>query len=220
MTHHPWLPIRPRRAALTVLAPALTAALVLAGCGDSASPSAKPSRAEPSSVAATPSPEPAGSAGASVAAAVPELEELIPDEIGGIPMEKQSQRGEDFVGSQQADELTLRFLEAVGVEPSDVSVAVGFGLNQQDGSGVGLLVFRAEGADQEALVREFKAASDTDREDPLAWETVTVGGKEVERAEDPLQGGQVVHLYSRGDTLFLVTATSAELAAETLQTLP
>lgn len=216
---------RPTRTAAPVV---LALALALAACGDAASPS--PTGAErngdTASVAASPSLElPDDSAqvsppDASGPASVPELEELIPDEIGGIPIEKQSQRGDEFIASQEADELTREFLTAIEVEPDDVTVAVGFGLDQEAGDGVGIFVFRAEGADPEALVREFKAVSDTERDEPLEWETVTVGGKEVERTEDPLQGGQVVHLYSRDDTLFLVTATSDELAEETFEALP
>lgn len=196
--------------------------MVLAACGETASPSGSPSATATPEPTPSPSEPVAGTDGAapSLPSSVPELEALIPDEVAGLPLQKSSMRGEDFIDSQEADELTREFLRQIEVDPEDLAVAVGFGLNRDTGTGLGVLVFNAQGADPDALVRVFKETSDAERETPLEWESVTVGGKEVERTTDPLQGDQVVHLYGHEDTLFLVSATSDEIAAEALEALP
>ena len=54
---------------------------------------------------------------------------------------------------------------------------------------------------------------------PLEWETVTVGGKEVQRATDPEQEGQT-YLYVTGDLLVFVATTNEDDAAEVLGGMP
>ncbi|HEX2140861.1 MAG TPA: hypothetical protein VHK28_01125 [Candidatus Limnocylindria bacterium] len=209
----------PRGAAL---AGATALVMVLAACGEAAPPSVSPSASVTPEATPSPSEPMGGTAGAnpSLPSSVPELEAVIPDQVAGMSLEKSSMRGEDFIDSQEADELTREFLRQIEVDPEDLAVAVGFGLDRDTGTGVGVLVFNAQGADPDALVRVFKETSDAERDTPLEWESVTVGGKEVERTTDPLQGDQVVHLYGHEDTLFLVSATSDEIAAEALEALP
>ena len=200
--------------------------LVLAACGGGSSPS--PSAAGPTgSAGASPSEEattePTG--GESSGPALPslpseaaDLEALIPDEVGGLVLQKASMQGSEFLSSGESDAATQKFLEDLGVDPEDVAVAFGFGFSA-DGT-VAVFVFRADGADTDRLVSVFKEATDSDRESPLAWESTSVGGKDVERAVDPESGNAIDYLYARDDVLFLVTASAEDVATEALEKLP
>jgi hypothetical protein len=196
---------------LAAIAALLLAALIAAcgGSGSSTSASAQPSTAA--------SDEP--SAGVSPGTAQ-DLEALIPEEVAGITLQKFSMQGSEFVNSGGATEETQDFLEGLGVSTDDVAVAAGYGLSPDTGDGVAVFVFRAEGAGTDRLLSVFKEATDGSREQPLEWESADVGGKRVERATDPEQGGQVVFLYATGDTLFFLAATQEAHAAEALEALP
>jgi hypothetical protein len=139
--------------------------------------------------------------------------------IGGVALQKLSMRGDEFVGSGGASAEAEEFLRTLGVSPDDVSVAIGFGLSTDTGSGVAVFVFRAEGADSDRLLQAFKDATDAERETPLEWESVNVGGKQVERATDPEQDNKV-YLYVKDDLLAFVATTNEDDAAEVLGGMP
>jgi hypothetical protein len=147
-----------------------------------------------------------------------DLEALIPDEIGGITLQKFSMQGDEFVSSGGATEETQQFLKGLGVDTDDVAVAAGFGSSTDTGALV-VFVFRADGAGTDRLLTVFKKALDSDRDEALEWEAANVGGKQVERASDAEQEGQV-YLYAQGDVLFYLAATREEDAAEALEALP
>jgi hypothetical protein len=191
---------------------ALSVAVVIAACGGSGS-STSPSPSPSMAASGMPS------AGVSAGTAR-DLEALIPDAIAGITLEKFSMQGNEFVNSGGATEETQDFLEGLGVSTDDVAVAAGYGLSPDTGDGVAVFVFRAEGAGTDRLLSVFKEATDSSREEPLAWEAADVGGKRVERATDPEQGDQVVYLYATGDTLFFLAATQEDHASEALAALP
>jgi hypothetical protein len=201
---------------------ALVLVALLAACGDSAS-SASVS-AEPSSAvseAASPSASVAASAPALPSAGtVADLEALIPAEIGGIPLQKFSMRGNEFVNSGSATDETQEFLESLGVSTDDVAVAFGFGVSPTTGEGAAVFVFRALGAGSDRLVTVFMEATDAEREAPLDWQQTRIGGKGVYRATDPEQDNQTVYLYAIDDTLFFLAATREADAAEALAALP
>jgi hypothetical protein len=200
---------------------ALMLALLLAACGGSgtsATASAQASLAVSSGQptdGATPEPTAGGSAGTAQ-----ELEQLIPDAIAGITLQKFSMPGSEFVSSGGATEETQDFLEGLGVSTDDVAVAAGYGLSPDTGDGVAIFVFRAQGAGPDRLLSVFKEATDASRAQPLQWQPAELGGKQVERAVDPEQDGQVVYLYATGDTLFFLAATQEDHAAEALAALP
>ena len=148
-----------------------------------------------------------------------DLEALIPDTIGGVALQKLSMRGNEFANDPSASAEVEDFLRNLGVSPEDVSVAIGFGLSQDTGSGVAVFVFRAEGADSGRLLQTFKDATDAERDTPLQWESVNIGGKQVERATDPEQGNNV-YLYVNGDLLVFVATTNEDDAAEVLGGMP
>ena len=193
------------------------AGFALVACG----PSASSDSGEPSSGASE--------AGASQAAAsedaaqpsfseglVADLEALIPDTIGDLTMQKSSMRGNEFLVSENSDPATVKFLEDIGVEPSDVSMAVGFGFSTDAATSLIMFVFRAEGADTNQLISAFKASLDSERDSPLTWTSGEIGGKSVEKT---LDGESAIYLYAEDDILVFVSG-DADSAEEAISGLP
>jgi hypothetical protein len=203
---------------VTFLRAAAMAILVLvlaAGCGGGSTSST------PSPSTGTPSSGPSASLGAepSLPSEAVELEALIPDTVGGVTLQKLSMRGDEFANSGSASAEAEEFLRNLGVDAEDVSVAVGFGASADGQSTLAMFIFKAEGADSSRLLDTFKAAMDAEQEQPLEWESTTVGGKQVEHATAPTNNGQV-NIYVSGDTLYFVATSHEEDAAEILGGLP
>jgi hypothetical protein len=193
----------------------LLAAAVAACSSGAASPTSTPG----ASSAAVPSAAASVGAEPSLPSGAEDLEALIPDAVGGVTLQKLSMRGNEFANSGSATEEAQEFLNSLGVSPDDVSVAIGFGIAPDSGSGAAVFVFRAEGADSGQLLQAFKDATDAERDTPLEWESVTIGGKQVERATDPEQDNRV-YLYVTGDLLVFVATTEEDDAAEVLGGMP
>jgi hypothetical protein len=184
----------------------VVAGFLLVACG----PSASSGSSEPSSAASTAASEAPGSsdvAGPSLTeGAVPDLEALIPDKVGTITLYKTSTRGDQFLTSEGSDPAVAKFVSDLGVKPSDISIAIGFGGSTDGSFKLGMFVFRASGADTNRLVSAFKEATDSDRETPLAWSSASVGGKQVEKAVD---GADTFYLYAKDDILFFLSGDPA-----------
>jgi hypothetical protein len=197
---------------------ALAAILLLAfaaACGGgSTSPTPSPSPGATSSGASS-----SQGADPSLPSDAADLEALIPDTVGGVTLQKLSMRGNEFANSGSASAEAEEFLRNLGVDTEDVSVAVGFGASQDGLSTVAMFIFKAEGADSGRLLDTFKAAMDAEQDQPLEWETATVGGKQVEQATAPTNNGQV-NIYVSGDTLYFVATAHEEDAVEILGGLP
>jgi hypothetical protein len=195
--------------------------LVLAACGSSAASPSPSTASSPlgGSGSSAPSLGASESAGPSLPSSAAELEALIPDEVGGVTLQKLSMRGNEFANSGSATEQAQDFLRRLGVDPEDVSVAVGFGASPDGASTVAVFIFKAEGADSARLLETFKTAMDAEQDQPLQWESATVGGKQVQRATAPQNNGQV-NIYVAGDTLYFVATTHEEDAAQILGGLP
>ena len=204
--------LRAAPAAILLLALA-AAACSSGGASASPTPSASVPSVEPSVASSSEGALPSLPSGAE------DLEALIPDTIGGVALQKLSMRGNEFANSGGASAEAEEFLRTLGVSPEDVSVAIGFGLSTDTGSGVAVFVFRAEGADSGRLLQAFKDATDAERESPLEWESVNIGGKQVERAADPEQNNRV-YLYVKDDLLAFVATTNEDDAAEVLAGMP
>ena len=205
---------------ITILLVALLALVVSACASEQASPSVQPTPA----VTEEPTPEPpeaSASADASIGAfpsfdlnGDPELAARFPDTVGGQPLEVPSMRGDPFMSLGGSDPAFQEFLDSVGAELSDVSVA--FGGSQ---SGVSVGAFRILGASEDDLEREFIAASE-DAGDITDMEQASVGGKDVWVATDPSGAtGSSAYLYTKDDTLYFLTGSEAEVA-EILEALP
>jgi hypothetical protein len=205
-----------RTVAITALA-----GLALVACSSSASSSQGAGASQAASQAAQQSqgagasqggPEPSFGAGV-----VAELEALIPDKVGDITMQKSSYRGNDYLVSSNADPETVKFLNDVGVSPSDIAIAIGFGFNADYSSGASVIVIRASGADSNKLVTAFKNNMQANASSPIEWTSTSLGGKQVESS-----GGtdQTSYLYAHGDTVFIVGANDAAVAGQILSGLP
>lgn len=210
--------ISPRAALAAILLLAFAVAACSSG-GASTSPTPSVPASSPSATSAEPSAASSESAEPSLPSGAEDLEALIPDTIGGVTLQKLSMRGNEFANSGSASPEAEEFLRNLGVSPDDVSVAIGFGVSAESGTGVAVFAFRAEGADSGRLLQTFKDATDAERDAPLAWESVNIGGKQVERATDPEQNNRV-YLYVTGDLLVFVATTNEDDAAEVLGGMP
>ena len=185
------------------IAVTVVAGLALVACGSAASSS---SSGPSSAASAAPSQAPASSGGGVLPSftegAVADLEALIPDTVGDLAMQKSSTRGDEFLTSPDADPAVAKFVSDLGVKPSDISIAIGFGFSADGSSSLGMFVFRASGADTNRLIAAFKTANDADRDTPLVWSNTTLGGKQVESAVD---GDTTYYLYAKGDVLFFLS---------------
>lgn len=184
------------------------AGFVLVACGPAASGSSSESQAGEASQAAS---EAAQASGDGVLpsfteGAVADLEALIPDTVGDLSMQKTSTKGDEFLTSSDSNPAVAKFVNDLGVSPSDISIAIGFGFSADASSSLGMFVFRASGADTNRLIAAFKEANDADRETPLEWSSTTVGGKQVESA---LDGETTYYLYAKGDVLFFLSGDPA-----------
>ena len=189
------------------------AGFILVACGPAASESSSESLAGEASQAAS---EAAQASGDGVQpsfteGAVADLEALIPDTVGDMAMQKTSTKGDEFLTSSESDPAVAKFVEDLGVSPSDISIAFGYGFSADASSTLGMFVFRASGADSDRLIAAFKTANDADRDSPLAWSDTEIGGKQVESAVD---GETKFYLYAKGDVLFFISGdpTSTEEA--------
>lgn len=140
----------------------------------------------------------------------PDLEARIPDEVAGAPLEVQSICASATDTGGMA--LEPAFLEQVGVELADVSMA----LNTPEIGGeniVTLTAYRYYGSDEDAIAGAMLDAAER------AGETLapaTRAGREVHLAS-PVLGGVVV--YTAEDTLYLL-AGDAEAVDEIVAALP
>ena len=201
---------------LSIVATAVVG-LALVACG----PAASSGSGEPSSEASQAAASQAQASGDGVQpsfteGAVADLEALIPDTVGGMTMQKTSTKGDEFIASSDSDPAVAKFIEDLGVSPSDISIAFGIGFAADASSSLGMFVFRASGADTNRLIAAFKEANDADRGTPLTWSNATIGGKQVEKSVD---GETIFYLYAKNDVLFYITG-DPDSAEEAISGLP
>lgn len=199
-------------------------ALVVSACGDNQA-SASDSPSEPVATE-EPTAEPSESAEAEESVGAipsfdlngdPELASRFPDTVGGQPLTVQSFRGDVFMQAGGSDPSFDAFLESVGAELSDVSVAFGSSMSTDTPLTVG--AFRILGAAEDDLEREFIAASQ-ESGDVSGLEQTSVSGKDVWSASDPTgTAGMSVFIYTKDDTLYFLTGNE-EQVAEILAALP
>ena len=201
------------------VAAALIGLLVAACAGSGASPVGGTAGASQAIITPTALASPSAS-GSALSSGAAELAALIPDNIGNITLQKQSFSGEQFVGSGTASKEAQDFLNGLGVSTDDVTVAVGFGVDPGSQALFAELLFRAQGASSDQLLSLFKDAANKQQQVPLEWQSVQVGGKNVEKTANPTQGAGTVYLYATGDLLAYITAGNDDQAAEALSSLP
>ena len=149
----------------------------------------------------------------------PELAARFPDTVGGQPLQMLSLRGDAFMQGGGSDPQFEAFLDSVGADLEDVSVAFGGAAGGDPSGGLSVGAFRILGANEDDLEREFLAASEQ-AGDISGFEQTNIGGKDLWTGSDP--SGQVetsVYLYTKDDTLYFLTGTEAQVA-EILAALP
>lgn len=210
-----------RRSAFVAL---LAISAVLAACSDqSGSATAEASASAEATATATATEEASQSATASEAALPsfdlngdPELAARFPDTVGGQPLEVISMRGDNPMMSGASDPAFQEFLNGIGADMSDVSVA--FGGTSSGDSNFGVAAFRVLGASQDQLEAQFIAASEQSGEFG-AWSQSSLAGKDVWAAQDTTGETPGAILYAKDDTIYFMTGDEA-LATEVLTALP
>ena len=201
-------------------------ALVLAACGASATPapSSAPVAGAPGSPGATPAagigrpprptrrrnrrPPPVAETTPAAPSDDRPLEERLPDEYGGVTLQKVSLSGEGAI-----DKAAVPLLEKYGKTPADVLSASAFG-----GGDVIFIALRVRGLGEDAM-RELMVTSAGLGVVEVEVEELRLGGQAVYKTTVP---GAVTHGYFvvRGDTAFGVTTASDEVAAGALAAIP
>lgn len=192
------------------------AGFVLVACGPASSSSGQPGKSE--AAASQPQASGGGAQPSFTAGAVSELENVIPDTVGDLSIKKESLKGSEFLVAADSDPAQVKFVEDLGVSPSDISIATGSANNADFTEFLFVFVIRAQGADSNRLKSAFLTASAADGSTPLEWADATVGGKSVQTA-----GGGAIgtsYLYATGNILVWLVAGPDTVAAEFLSKLP
>lgn len=199
----------------------LLLALAVTACASDEATTPSPATPEPTAMA-TPEPSDDGTTGSAGAFPSfdldgdPELAGRFPATVGGEPLQLQSLGGDAFAAAGP-DPVFDDFLDAIGAEATDVSVAFGGALIGEETLTAG--AFRVRGASEDELEREFIAASEEAGEVPELTEA-TIGGKDVWTAvDDSGETDAQVFVYTSGDTLYFLTG-SIEHVTEILEALP
>lgn len=196
----------------------LGALLVACSSGPAATPSPTPTPTpEP-----TPKVTPSDDSGAVPSIDLPnsdaELEALLPDEIGGLTLQKSSMKGDEFLAIGDDTGEFADFLSRMNAQPDDVSIAFAFGPVAE--SSVGVSAFRVQGANRDELIDELRGLLEADGT-AADLEPANVGGKDVlAGVGGEGQGGTAVYLYGTGDIVFFISTTDEDSAAEVLSNLP
>jgi hypothetical protein len=197
--------MRPRFLLSTALA-----ALLLTACQPSAAPGGSPSAAESSA---------AGGSGGPSFIGNPDLEATLPEEAAGIIFfQSVSMSGPDFVSAEVAEQF-VAFIDQLGADIDDVSVAFTLGANFDGTKTASVFAFQVNGADSQQLVDAFKASAEEGGEG-LVWNPQTVGGKAVEVAEPTPDFPTPVALYATGDVLYFVSSSDPTAFEAILSGLP
>lgn len=134
------------------------------------------------------------------------LEDILPDDIGGEPVQKASMSGESiFQGGGTEDMQSM--LTKLGKAPSDMSAA--FGGNSK----ASLVAFRVKGSDANSIYNAFVEAADP--ADVVSVTDVTVAGKSAKKivGED---AGTTSYVYLIGDAVVVVSTMAGELDQQVL----
>lgn len=195
-------------------------ALVLVACGtEQSSPTdvASPTPTPTPEATAEPTAEPTADATDDFSSEPNELAAILPTEVNGIAIEYEYASGPDFGDGEEMDDESREFLERVGGDIDRMTSAFGFGLDAEAGSFITIIAFRIPGADEEAMLEEFRA-SIADEESGFEFSEATVAGKQVVAASSAEQG--TTYLYANNDTLFAIGGTTPELAEAALSQIP
>ena len=193
--------------------------VLVAACSSGSGASSSPSPTPTPSPSPTEQPTTAGGGPTFTAGAVGDLERILPDQVGGVTIKKESAKGTDFLKSSTANSKEVAdFFTKIGANPADVTVATGIGQSTDVAKIVFIFAFRAPGSDETRLLDAFQQTTATGSS-PVTWTAANVGGKSIRKATGgTATSGQ--YLYAKGDILFLISASETALADEVLSKLP
>jgi hypothetical protein len=141
----------------------------------------------------------------------PDLEAMLPDQLGGTAVRKQSVSGATFLATGMAGAAALEaLLEDLGKSADDLSV--GFGTT----TAVTIIAYRIDGIPAQQLFAGFEAALAAA---PSATLTdATVGGRNVKVVTSPTE---TTYVYLGGDAVFIIGgAVTPALLEEAVLQLP
>ena len=204
-------------------AEAFDQAMIDAKAGDipTVGPPASP-RAVPESPAIEPSLAPASafplpSVGPDASPASPELERLLPTEIGGTPYIVESFTGADAFGNDAGSRAVTAGLRALGKSPADLELAEAYDENQA--LDLYLFGFRLPGADPEALQSLVLNSWLVADADGVTTEEVQLGGKTMTHV-DYGDDSPDAYVYSLGDKAIIIYSGAPDLAEAAAEALP
>lgn len=195
-------------------------ALLIAGCGPASGTDGTASEPE-STPAVTSSPAESEDGGSlpSFAPGAGELDEILPDEVGGITLQYQFAEGQGVMGSEGVTPEVQDFLDQVGASADDIRSAIGIGFDQASGGVISIFAIQVSGADEDMLRDEFQQVMEEDADS--VFTEVTVGGKDVLAFTSGTAGeAPDGYMYVHDDVLFLVAGSTPELSEEALSLLP
>jgi hypothetical protein len=148
-----------------------------------------------------------------------DLENRLPSEINGVALTKYSFKGTTFLGSGASNSQDLiDLLSSLGKTPNDMSVA--FAADQTGKLDVQIGAFKVAGADSNALLAAFVAATKSTTPGVQVTQA-NVGGKNVSQITDPTDTTTgAIYVYASGDVLFYVQSPDPALAGAAIQALP
>lgn len=142
-----------------------------------------------------------------------ELASRFPETVGGEPLLVQSMRGETILSVGESPELE-NLLETLDARPEDLSLAVGVTAARD----VQVTAFRIVGTSQGSLETQFLQSIEA-LGDTTGFDRVSVGGKDVWKAQQEAATAGDLFVYVKDDTVYSVLG-SEEDAAEVFGALP
>jgi len=147
----------------------------------------------------------------------PELASSFPDTIGGEPFPVETYRDERALGAMGVHDA---FLESLGANIGDVSVAIGHRpMATEESVHLSAYAYRVAGGSEAALIDYFIPIAEKQSENNQFAPT-SVAGKEVWRAVEPSAAVAGNMLYVHGETAYLLYSNQREAAEELLAALP
>jgi hypothetical protein len=148
---------------------------------------------------------------------VPELEAMLPSEVGATKLEAQSSNGDAILTDDAWSTPLTAFLTRAGKTNADLQFANAF--DSTAAIDATIWVYRVIGADgpalRDALVQAWTGSSPT-----MTWSTVTLGGKEVRKGDIADETVAKSYLYVRDGLVYDIETTDEAFATAALAALP
>ncbi|MDQ3937467.1 MAG: hypothetical protein M3253_02160 [Chloroflexota bacterium] len=188
-----------------------------------ATPAPTPTAAAPTPTAAAPTPaQPTPTAGGPASPPAftitpdADLEATLPNEVGGLTLDKRSLRLDQLQGF--GGDLFPNFAQNLGVSPTEVSLATAVGSSPENEFVIAMAI-RVPGATPDQLLTALGQAIEAEEEDPVEVTQGMVAGKQVFIGRSP-DSDDETYFYASGDVVFLVSGSPTTLAEEALAQLP